>query len=135
MRRAAGDAALLMGTAKELLESTARYVLEELDVPIRSNADFGELLHFARERLGLLPQQVGESAPAARAVREVFDGLWRVAKAVNDLRNLEGTGHGRTRLPGVTPETARAVVRAVAPMCELMLETLDASLGRTAKSA
>lgn len=135
MRRASGDAALLIGTAKELLESTARYVLAELDMTVRPKADFNELLYLSRERLGLLPQQVAGDAPAAKAVREVFDGLWRVAKAVNELRNIEGTGHGRARLPGVPPETARAVVRAVAPMCELMLETLDTNLGHHARTA
>lgn len=135
VRRASGDTALLIGTAKELLESTAKYVLVELDIPVSPKADFNELLYMSRERLGLLPNQVAGDAPAAKAVREVFDGLWKVAKAVNELRNLEGTGHGRTSLPGVSAETARAVVRAVAPMCELMLESLDNNLGRHAMSA
>jgi hypothetical protein len=101
IRRAPDDAALLIGTAKELLEATSRYVLEEIGQPARRNADFPELLHMARDRLDLLPQSVSQTSPAARTVREVYDGLWKVAKAVNELRNAEGTGHGRTALPVV----------------------------------
>jgi hypothetical protein len=125
IRRSPDDAALLLGTAKELLETTSRYVLEEVGQPAREAADFGELLYFARERLGLLPQSVSQGDPAARTVREVYDGLWKVAKAVNELRNAEGTGHGRTSLPTVSPETARVIVQAAALLGALLLDTLD----------
>jgi Abortive infection C-terminus len=129
IRRSPNDAALLIGTAKELLETISRYVLEEVGQPARDGADFGELLHLARERLGLLPQSVSQGDPAARTVREVYDGLWKVAKAVNELRNVEGTGHGRTRLPTVSSETARAIVQAAALLGALLLDTLDSHYG------
>jgi Abortive infection C-terminus len=126
IRRAPDDAALLIGTAKELLESTSRYVLEEIGQPARRNADFPELLYMARDRLDLLPQRVDQGSPAAGTVREVYDGLWKVAKAVNELRNAEGTGHGRTALPTVSAETARVIVQAAGLLSSLLLDTLDA---------
>jgi hypothetical protein len=129
IRRSPNDAALLMGTAKELLETTARYVLEEVGQPARRDAGFAELLHFARERLDLLPQQVSQGNPAGRTVREVYDGLWKVARAVNELRNAEGTGHGRTKLPTVSAETARVVVHAASLLSALLLDTLDSRYG------
>ena len=129
IRRAPDDAALLIGSAKELLETTSRYVLEEIGQPARGNADFPELLHMARDRLDLLPQRVAQTSPAARTVREVYDGLWKVAKAVNELRNTEGTGHGRTSLPTVAPHTARVVVQAAGLLSALLLDTLDARYG------
>ncbi len=129
IRRAPDDAALLLGTAKELLESTSRYVLEAVDQPARQNAGFSELLYMARDRLDLLPQRVDLGSPAAATVREVYDGLWKVAKAVNELRNTEGTGHGRTALPNVSPQTARVVVQAAGLLSALLLDTLDARYG------
>ncbi len=129
IRRAPDDAALLIGTAKELLESTSRYVLEEVGQPARPNADFNELLHMARDRLDLLPQSVAQGDPAARTVREVYDGLWKVAKAVNELRNAEGTGHGRTTVATVSAQTARVVVKAAGLLGSLLLDTLDARYG------
>jgi hypothetical protein len=130
IRRAPDDAALLIGSAKELLETTSRYVLEEIGQPARANADFPELLHMARDRLDLLPQRVSQTSPAGKTVREVYDGLWKVAKAVNELRNTEGTGHGRTTLPTVAPQTARVVVQAAGLLSALLLDTLDARYGR-----
>ena len=125
LRNAPEDAALLLGTAKELLESSARYVLDELSQPARKNASFDELMHLARERLGLLPKQVDAEDAAGRAVRKAYDGLGKVAEAVNELRNIEGTGHGRTLLPATSPATARALVEASAVLSQVMLSTLD----------
>jgi hypothetical protein len=129
IRRSPDDAALLIGTAKELLETTSQYVLEEIGQPARKHAGFPELLHMARDRLDLLPQSVAQTSPAARTVREVYDGLWKVAKAVNELRNAEGTGHGRTTPPTVSPETARVIVQAAGLLSALLLDTLDARYG------
>lgn len=125
LQDASDDAALLMGTAKDFLETVARYALEELGQPARTNADFPELLYLSRERLGLLPNQITADDPAGKAVREAYDGLWKIAKAVNELRNLEGTGHGRAFLPATPAVTARAVVQAAAVLGQVMLTTLD----------
>lgn len=125
LRDASDDAALLLGTAKDFLETVARYVLDEVDQPARPNAEFPELLHLARERLGLLPEQITASDKTGKAVREAFDGLWKIAKAVNELRNIEGTGHGRASLPETPVVTARAVVQAAAVLGQVMLTTLD----------
>ena len=125
LRSASGDPSLLLGTAKELLETVARYTLEEMGQPARANANFDELLHMARERLWLLPQQVSADDAAGKIEREVYEGLWKVAKSVNGLRNLEGTGHGRTSLPTTSPVTARAIVGAAALLGQVMLTKLD----------
>jgi hypothetical protein len=63
LRRASDDPALLIGTAKEMLESVAKFVLEENGFPIDARMDFNGLWQLARERLGVLPQQVDQSIP------------------------------------------------------------------------
>lgn len=129
LRRASDDPALLLGTAKEMLESTAKYVLERFSVPMEK-LDFGGLWYHARDRLGLLPQDADVSAPGGKQVRSILQSSWAIAEAVNDLRNLEGTGHGKTLPTGVSPEMALLVVREACSIAEMVLATLDRHLGR-----
>lgn len=130
LRRATDDPALLLGTSKEMLESTAKYVLEVFAVPYTSRTSFDELWHHARDRLGLLPDHVDTSQPGGSHVRALLGASWTIARTANELRNLEGTGHGRTLPTGVTPEMALLVVRETCSVAELVLATLDRMTGR-----
>ena len=130
LRRASDDPALLLGTAKEMLESTAKYVLEAFSVPYGSRKSFDELWHLTRDRLALLPEQVDTSKPGGAQVRAMLGASWTIAKTTNEIRNLEGTGHGRTLPTGVTPEMAMLVVREACSVTELSLATLDRMMGR-----
>ena len=130
LRRATDDPALLLGTAKEMLESTAKYVLEDFHIPYGPRMSFDELWHLARERLSLLPQQVDTSRPGGTQVKAMLGASWTIARTANELRNLQGTGHGRILPTGVTPEMALLVVREACSTTELLLSTLDRMMGR-----
>lgn len=130
LRRARDDPALLIGTAKEMLESTAKYVLEEFSVPYTPSTDFDQLWFHARDRLGLLPKEVDVAQPGGEQVREILQSSWSIARMTNELRKLEGTGHGRTLPTGMTPETALLVVREACSIAQAVLSTLDRRLGR-----
>jgi hypothetical protein len=130
LRNTSDDAALQVGTAKELLESTAKYVLEAFSVPYSVNTGFDELWHHARDRLGLLPSQVSMSQPAAAQVRELLQSSWTIARMANEIRNDEGTGHGRTLPTGMTSEMALLVVREACSIAQMVLATLDRMTGR-----
>jgi hypothetical protein len=127
--RAEDDAALSLGSAKDLLEAVAKFVLSEVDWPHGEHDDFNKLWHFARERLGLLPQDAA-MGPAHSEVREILQASWTIASKVNELRNDHGTGHGRTLATGVTTEVAQMVVREACSVAELVLATLDRQIGR-----
>ena len=94
-----------------MLESVAKYVLRELDYPIRENSGFAELWHHARDRLGLLPESVTDAEDGGKAMKTILGSAWRIAEQVNTLRKTDGTGHGRALISGVTPEAAQLVVR------------------------
>jgi hypothetical protein len=47
----------------------------------------------------------------------------------NDLRNVEGTGHGRTLPTGMTSEMALLVVREACSIAQMVLSSLDRRLG------
>ncbi|MCV7040508.1 abortive infection family protein, partial [Mycolicibacterium moriokaense] len=122
LQRADDDPALALGSAKDLLEAVAKFVLSELEWPIQPNADFGQLWYLARERLGILPQQVAGTTLGANHIKSVLQSAWTIAEQVNALRNLQGTGHGRTLPTGVTAELARLVVKEACSVAEFALD-------------
>jgi|CXWL01.1.fsa_nt_gi hypothetical protein len=130
LRRAPDDPALLLGTAKEMLESTAKYILEAFSVPYTPRTDFDELWFHARDRLGLHPKDVDLSQPGGEQVREILQASWSIARMSNELRKLEGTGHGRTLPTAVSAEMAMLVVREACSVAQMALSTLDRYLGR-----
>ena len=130
LRGSAADPALLIGTAKDLLESVAKFVLEETGMPVPASIGFDALWHLARERLGVLPERVDKTLPGFEAIRAIHQSSWTIAKNVNDLRNLQGTGHGRTLPTGVSEDLALLVVREACSVAEYMLRRLDAQHGR-----
>lgn len=126
LRQNTDDPALLLGTAKELLESVAKFVLQELRVQgSGQNLNFNKLWHLARKRLGILPEQVAGDGKGSKAIKAILDSAWKIVEQVNVLRNLQGTGHGRTLPPGVTAEQALLVVREACSIAEFTLAALD----------
>lgn len=119
------DPAVLLGVSKDLLESICKFVLEERACLPERRIDFPEALHLALDRLALLPTSVSVDSPGGKQVREIYQSAKRIAESVNELRNLEGTGHGRTLPTGVSPETARYVIRQTSYLAELMLAVHD----------
>ncbi|MBU4616224.1 abortive infection family protein [Rhodococcus sp. GG48] len=130
LQRSVEDPALALGSAKDLLEAVAKFVLHELDWPLEGKPDFAQSWYFARERLNLLPQQVPNETPGAKNIKAILQSAWKIAEQVNELRNLQGTGHGRTLPTGVSPELARLVVREACSVAEFTLSALDRAKGQ-----
>lgn len=130
LRASTADPALLIGTAKDMLEAVAKFVLEETGIPVPSSIPFDQLWHIARERLGVLPERVDPSLPGYKAIQAIHQSSWTIARNVNDLRNLQGTGHGRTLPTGVSEDLAMLVVREACSVAEYMLRLLDRVHGR-----
>jgi hypothetical protein len=59
LRRASDDPALLLGTTKDMLESVAKFVLDELEVPYGPKTSIDELWFHARDRLGNCHSAIG----------------------------------------------------------------------------
>lgn len=129
IKRSSEDPGALIGSAKDLLESVAKFVLEEVGMPVNSKMDFPALLHLARERLDLLPKNVDVSHPGGEAIRKILQASYQIADQINALRHVQGVGHGRTLPTGVTPEMALLVVREATSVAEFMLTTLHRKYG------
>lgn len=129
IKRSADDPGALIGAAKDLLESVAKFVLEEVGMPSNGKEDFPRLIYLARERLDLLPKNVDVTLPGGEAIRTILQASYQIADQVNALRAVQGVGHGRTLPTGVTPEMALLVVREATSVAEFMLTTLKRRYG------
>lgn len=125
VQQGATDAALVTGTSKDLLEATARHVLQERGVTYAGHDFPGTLFHaFAARGLSTPPTSVIQATNAglSQDARERFQqALYLLGCAVNRLRNEQGTGHGRAFKPAVTDTEAKLAVQAMALISEGLL--------------
>lgn len=125
VQRGATDAALVTGSGKDLLEATARHVLDRSGKSY-AGKDFPGTLFHAFEAVGL-PTPTGGVIDAVNKQLS-RDGTERVAQvlyllgcAVNGLRNQQGSGHGRAFKATVTDADAKQAVEAMALISEMLL--------------
>lgn len=115
-----------IGSAKELIESTAKLVLRSRGLAVNDRDDFPELVRAAQMTLEVHPKQATPSPDGSDAVKRILGAATAAALGVNDLRNRGfGTGHGSTVRPaGLGPRHAHLAVSAAKLWCEFMLDTL-----------
>ena len=120
-----GDTALLIGSSKELLETASKLVLARVSEP--EPPRFPALVNKALEVLMLHPKRnPSAQEDLAEPVRRILGGVLQVALGMNELRNDQGTGHGRaTASVTLGDRHARLAGRAALVVARLMLETLE----------
>lgn len=118
------DPGLAVGTAKEMLETICKGVLEEHQVEFDAKAEVPALVKAACKQLALLPESISDQAKGVESIRRTLANLSSVATGVVELRNLYGSGHGRgSRGGGLEPRHARLAVSAVCAVVTFLLET------------
>jgi hypothetical protein len=127
-QRGVEDAALVVGTGKDLLEAIAAHVLRECWSTANPPQNFPAALGQAFVALDLktpADAMANGETPQHRLQRALYDA----ACAVNTLRNKQGTGHGHPWLPTVTPEEARHATQVMGVVGDLLLRTLKQKKG------
>lgn len=121
-RRGVGDAALVVGTSKDLMEAVAKYAIYRSRGVYPSQMNFPTLMGQAFMELGLaIP---GQSITGERAICRMERSLYELACSINSLRNKEGTGHGRPFLPNVTEDEAKVAIESIGLIAEYLLAKL-----------
>lgn len=118
------DPALAIGTAKELVESVCKTILEQRQIIFKDDCDIGQLVKDVRKALGLVPESIANSAKGAESIRRLLSNLGSITQGLGELRNLYGTGHGKAgAVKGLSPRHARLAVGAAATLSTFLLET------------
>ncbi len=120
-----GDPAGVVSASKELIEATAKTVLQELGVDYTDREDFSALVPRAQQSLGLAAGGVDGSVDGAPSIRRILGGLASIAQGIDELRNAEGGGHGRPRSTRLSARHARLAFNGARTWCEIALETLS----------
>ena len=127
IQRAIGDdPAQAVGSAKELIESTAKTVMIERGEPVNDKDDIAALIRKAQQALSLHPSAATPGPDGSDAVKRILGSVTGVAIGVAELRNRGyGTGHGAAGARvGLSPRHAHLAVNAAITWCQLMLDTL-----------
>lgn len=125
LRSCQGDVEQSLGCARELLEATAKAVIEELAPPVDCKKNFNQNLTKARELLKILPARGEQNEPWQKSIQTIHQSLWNIAESIRDLRNSEGPAHGSSDQSRVPLEMARFVAREAASISEYMVRCLD----------
>jgi hypothetical protein len=121
-RKGAEDAALVVGTGKDLLEAVSKHILVMNSIS-QSNSNFPFLLAQAFIALGMVTPQhaIQQNEPATARYERA---LYELGCAINGMRNKEGTGHGRPFCPNITQEEALSAVQSIGIIADYMLKKL-----------
>lgn len=105
------DPALAIGTAKELVESCCKSILEKRGVTIPRKADLPKLTKMVTKELKLVPEGISDEAKGADTIKLILHNLSALTQYLAELRGLYGSGHGREgRHRGLEPRHARLAV-------------------------
>lgn len=120
------DPAQAIGSAKELIESTAKLVLVQTGYRITGREGLPELVKLAQEQLQVHPTQAKVGPDGTGPVKKILGASSTIATGVAELRNAGfGTGHGGAEpRSGLGPRHARLAVNAARTWCEFILDTL-----------
>jgi len=118
------DSALVVGTSKDLMEAVSAHVIQELWGSYPSVSNFPNLLGQAFVALDMAtPEQPKAQEEHQRCRME--RSLYETACSINNLRNKQGTGHGRPWVPDLMPSEVKAAVELIGVISELLLDNLE----------
>lgn len=130
------DPSLAIGTAKELVETCCRTILDECGIESPKNIDLPALVKLTVKQLKLTPDDVAETAKAADTIKRLLSNLATITQGVAELRNSYGTGHGKTAgAKGLGSRHAKLAVGAASTLAVFLVETHQERDGRRGGSA
>jgi hypothetical protein len=118
------DPELAIGTAKELVETCCKSILNERNASFEKSDDLPTLVKKTVRELELTPHDIPESAKASDTIKRLLSNLATITQGVAELRNHYGTGHGRLGTnKGLQPRHAKLAVGAASTLAVFLAET------------
>lgn len=126
------DPDLAIGTAKELIETCCKSILEERGKALPGKPDMPTLTKATFKELNLVPGSVHESARGKDTIKRILSNLSTIVNGLAELRGLYGTGHGKEhQTSGLESRHAKLAAGAAATLVTFLFETHKAKPGNT----
>lgn len=118
------DPSLAIGTAKELVETCCKTILQSRNIEIPKNTDLLKLVKLASKELALTPDDIEDKAKAADTIKKLLSNLATITNGIAELRNNYGTGHGKVAASkGLSSRHAKLAIGAASTLAIFLLET------------
>ncbi|WP_020374991.1 abortive infection family protein [Sulfobacillus thermosulfidooxidans] len=116
------DPDLAIGTAKELIETVCKTILQELHHETQKDWSLGRLF---KETYRTLDGSSGDN-PSPNSISQILGGLNTVVSGISELRNNFGTGHGRPAdASSLDSHVAKLAVGAASVVASYLFETYN----------
>ena len=113
------DPALAIGTAKELVETCCKTILNDRGVVVPGKVDLAQLVKFTTKQLKLTPEDIPDRAKAGDTIKRLLSNLATITQGITELRNQYGTGHGKdAKSKGLEPRHAKLAVGAASTLAD-----------------
>jgi hypothetical protein len=108
-------------TARSLLESVCKHILEECGIQYADNADLPKLYGLTSKQLNLAPSQHTEDA-----FKKILGGAHSIVDGLANLRNRLGDAHGQGKRPvKPLPRHAELAVNMAGSVASFLLATFE----------
>lgn len=113
-----------MGTAKDLVETCCKTILNRRKIEIPKGADLPKIVKTVATELKLVPDGISDAARGADIIRGILRNLAALTQGLAELRGLYGSGHGRDgKHRGLGPRHARLAVASAVAFIDFVTDT------------
>ena len=120
------DPPAAIGSAKELVESVCKFILDDYAITYDSKESLLDLYKKTAKALKLNREAVPDSAKGSESAQKVLQNLATSVQSLAELRNELGLGHGKTKTSPAFSRHGRLAVNASRTVVEFLLETWHA---------
>lgn len=120
------DPPAAVGSAKELVESVCKFILDDYSIAYDSKESLLDLYKKAAKALKLNREAVPDSAKGSESAQRVLQNLATAVQSLAELRNELGLGHGKTKASPAFSRHGRLALNASRTVVEFLLETWHA---------
>lgn len=85
-----------IGKAKELIESCCKTILEFEGCTIEKDWEVPRLVDETFKHFQIMPKNISDEIKGAKSIKSILGNLKAIAQGVAELRNLYGSGHGKS---------------------------------------
>src|SRR5699024_3722503 len=117
---------IAIGKAKELIESTAKTILDEMGEKYKKDIDFSPLVKKVIEKLELSAGTQDKEKEAGKIAAKILGNFSGIAQNMSELRNAYGDGPGKTKsFKSLPPRYARLAVGTATTVVHFLWDTYE----------